>query len=79
MHWKLIGQISTLQKSKYNLIYYLKLLWKKWFKKKKEEEVRRRVEEKMTHQEIQRNSIETEKKSSLDFWNAIMKTHFSEY
>lgn len=61
MHWKLIGQISTLQKSKYNLIYYLKLLWKKWFKKKKEEEVRRRVEEKMTHQEIQRNSIETEK------------------
>jgi len=45
----------------------LKLLWKKWFKKKKEEEVRRRVEEKMTHQEIQRNSIETEKKSSLDF------------
>ena len=38
-------------------------------KKKKaiKEEVRRGVEEKMAHQEIQRNSRETEKKSPLDF------------
>lgn len=50
----------------------------KWFKKKKE--VRRGVEEKMAHQEIQRNSIETKKKLPFGLLKCyIMKTHLSEY